>query len=126
MKIFLVEDDVYYAEFIRGSLTGKGFQDIRIFSSAELCLDEIRKNNIPSLIIVDYYLPGMNGLELYSAIKKDHPAVQMIFLSSNTDANLVLDLVKKGIRKYVIKNDHVIASLMALIQENDDLFIDLQ
>jgi DNA-binding NtrC family response regulator len=125
MKIFIIEDDDQYADFIRRSLTGKGFEDVEIFNTGEDCLERINNNHTPSLVIMDYYLPGMNGLTLHKALKKESPAIQTIILSANSDANLVVDLVKKGIRKYVIKNENVIPSLLALIDENDDLFIEL-
>lgn len=125
MKIFLVEDDRQYAEFVSKALAVKGLNDIEVFHNAESCLEAIRNNRIPALVILDYFLPGMNGLLLHTTIKKEFPVVQTIILSANSDANLVLDLVKKGIRKYVIKNEHVIDSLFALIEEDDDLFIGL-
>jgi CitB family two-component system response regulator MalR len=98
---------------------------VEVFKSGELCLAEIKKNMIPSTVIIDYYLPGMNGLELYSAIRKKNNSVQLIILSANTDASLVVEMIKKGIRKYAIKNENVIVSLQALMEEDDDLFIDL-
>jgi DNA-binding NarL/FixJ family response regulator len=125
MKIFIVEDDDQYAEFICRSLAKKGFEDIEIFSTGETCMETINHNHVPSLVIMDYFLPGMSGLALHAAIKKEFPAIQTIILSANSDANLVLDLIKKGIRKYVIKNENVIPSLLALIAEDDDLFIEL-
>jgi CheY-like chemotaxis protein len=125
MKIFLVEDDDHYAEFLRRSLSGKGFTDIEIFGSGESCLEKIHKQQLPSIVIADYFLPGMNGFELHTILKKKYPSVQTVIMSANPDANLVLDLVKKGIRRYVIKNENVIDSLQAVITEDDDLFIDL-
>ncbi len=124
-KIFLVEDDGEYATFIKKSLEKEGHYSVEIFKSGELCMAEIKKNNFPSTVIIDYYLPGMNGLELYSAIRKKSSSIQLIIVSANTDANLVVEMIKKGIRKYVIKNENVIVSLQALMEENDDLFIDL-
>jgi DNA-binding NtrC family response regulator len=124
-KIFLVEDEDDYAGFIQKSLEKVGNYSVEIFKSGELCLAEIKRNNLPSVILIDYYLPGMNGLELYTAIRKKNKTIQLIIMSSNTDANLVVEMVKKGIRKYVIKNENVIISLKALLEENDDLFIDL-
>lgn len=125
-RIFLVEDDEIYARFIKKSLEKEGYYPVDIFKSAEDCLEEINQHNIAPIILIDYFLPGMNGLELYSIIKNQYKDVQVIMVSSNSDANLVLDLIKKGIRKYVIKNENVIVSLQALLEENDDLFIDLQ
>lgn len=124
-KIFLVEDDVDYASFIQKSLEKEDLYSVEVFKSGELCLAEIKKNIVPSTVIIDYYLPGMNGLELYSAIRKKNNSVQLIILSANTDASLVVEMIKKGIRKYAIKNENVIVSLQALMEENDDLFIDL-
>jgi DNA-binding NtrC family response regulator len=123
--IFLVEDDEIYARFIQKSLQKEGYYPIDIFESAEQCLKEIDRDHIAPVVLIDYFLPGMNGLELYSIIKNRYKEVQAIMVSSNSDANLVLDLIKKGIRKYVIKDENVIGSLVALIEENDDLFIDL-
>ena len=77
------------------------------------------------LLIIDYFLPGMNGIELYCRIKESFESMKLIMISSNTDPNLVVDMVKKGIRNYVIKDVNVFESLVALIEENDDLFIDL-
>jgi len=124
-KIFLVEDDGTYAGFIKRSLENNGNYNVAVFETAESCLSELEKNNLPSVLVIDYYLPGLNGIELYSRIKNQYGFLPVIMLSSNTDPNLVLDMVKKGIRHYVIKNENVIASLLALLEENEDLFIDL-
>jgi CheY-like chemotaxis protein len=124
-KIFLVEDDPDYALFIQKSLEKEGSYSVEIFSSGEACLKEIKNHNYPSTAIIDYFLPGMNGLALYSAIRKKNDAIQLIILSANTDANLLLDMIKQGIRKYAIKNENVMVSLLALLEGNDDLFIDL-
>lgn len=124
-KIFLVEDDPEYGLFIQKSLEKEGPYSVEIFKSGETCLKEIKKNNYPSTVIIDYYLPGMNGLSLYTALREKSDAIQLIILSANTDANLLLDMIKKGIRKYAIKNENVIVSLLALLEGNDDRFIEL-
>lgn len=124
-KIFLVEDDPDYALFIQKSLEKEGPYSVEIFNSGEACLEEIKKHHYPSTVIIDYYLPGMNGHTLYSAIREKNDAIQLIILSANTDANLLLEMIKKGIRKYAIKDENVVVSLIALLEGNDDRFIDL-
>jgi CheY-like chemotaxis protein len=124
-KIFLVEDDRTYAGFIQRSLENTGKYSISVLETAESCLSELEKNNVPSVLVIDYYLPGMNGIELYSHIRKKFGSLPVIMLSSNSDPNLVLEMVKKGIRQYVIKNENTIASLLALLEGDDDLFINL-
>jgi len=79
----------------------------------------------PDILIIDYKLPGMNGIELFEAVKADLPAdTKSIILSAIDDGNLVLDFIKKGIRDYVIKDENVIESLISIIEESDDFFFD--
>jgi len=124
-KILLVEDDEIYASFIKKKLEKTDKYVIDVYSNAEHCLQELNHKAKPDIIIIDYFLPGMNGIELYSRIKESFESMKLIMISSNTDPDLVVDMVKKGIRNYVIKDVNVFESLVALIEENDDLFIDL-
>jgi len=122
MKIFLVEDDTVYADFISKSLRDK--YEIESFNSAEDCLNAFN-GNPPEVLLLDYKLPGMSGIEFFEKISpKIEEDTKVIMLSSIDDGNLVLDFIKKGIRDYVVKDDHVIASLEAVIEGEDDYFFD--
>ena len=119
MDVFLIEDDEIYSEFIRKSLTD---YKVKPFYTAEECLKELETGNTPGAIIIDYKLPGMNGIEFFQKVRPtiDEDSTKMIFLSAIDDGNLVLDFIQKGIRDYVIKDEQVINSLVAIIEGNDD------
>ena len=119
MDVFLIEDDEIYSEFIRKSLTD---YKVKPFYTAEDCLKELDTANAPQVIIIDYKLPGMNGIEFFQKVRPDidEDSTKMIFLSAIDDGNLVLDFIQKGIRDYVIKDEQVISSLVAIIEGNDD------
>ena len=119
MDVFLIEDDEIYSEFIRKSLTD---YKVKPFYTAEDCLKELEASNIPEVIIIDYKLPGMNGIEFFQKVQPtvDEDSTKMIFLSAIDDGNLVLDFIQKGIRDYVIKDEQVINSLISIIEGNDD------
>ena len=122
MKIFLVEDDKVYADFISKSLQDK--YEIESFTSAEDCLNALN-GNPPEVLLLDYKLPGMSGIEFFQKINPQiEDDTKIIMLSSIDDGNLVLDFIKKGIRDYVVKDDHVIESLEAVIEGEDDYFFD--
>ena len=122
MKIFLVEDDTVYADFISKSLQDK--YEIESFTSAEDCLNALN-GNPPEVLLLDYKLPGMNGIEFFEKINPQiDDDTKVIMLSSIDDGNLVLDFIKKGIRDYVVKDDQVIESLKAVIEGEDDYFFD--
>lgn len=121
-KIFIVEDDLEYAEFIKAKLRRK--YKIYSFSNAEDCLVSL-KSIVPDVLVLDYYLPGMTGIELYEKVKADLPdTTKVVVLSSMDDGNLVLDFIKKGIRDYVVKDDNVIESLLAIIDGEEDKYLD--
>lgn len=121
-KVFIVEDDAEYAEFIKANLRRK--YKIYSFTNAEECLTSL-KSIVPDVLILDYYLPGMSGIELYDKVKDTLPEeVKVIILSSMDDGNLVLDFIKKGIRDYVVKGENVIETLVAIIEGEEDIYLD--
>lgn len=121
-RVFIVEDDNIYSEFLRKNLRTK--YKIYAYGSAEDALIAL-KSISPDVLVIDYKLPGMNGIDLFERIKDTLPEdTKTIVLSSIDDGNLVLDFIKKGIRDYVIKDENVIDSLVSIIEESDDIFYD--
>ena len=122
LKLFLVEDDEQYAEFIKKSLRTK--YQIYSFTTAEDCLMAL-KSIKPDILVLDYQLPGMTGIDLYEQsqelLKKD---TKIIMMSSIDDGNMVLDFIARGVRDYVVKDEKVIQTLNSVIEGEDDLFFD--
>ncbi|MBK5277982.1 MAG: response regulator [Bacteroidia bacterium] len=125
MTIFLIEDDEIYAQFVKKALESSSPNyNIKTFASAEDALKAVN-GTLPDVMIVDYKLPGMSGIELYEQIKsrvKGHNKV--IMLSALDDGNMVLSFIQKGVRDYVIKDETVIESLSSLLEgKEDDLYL---
>ena len=122
LKVFRVEDDEQYAEVIKKSLRTK--YQIYSFTTAEDCLVTL-KSIKPDVMILDYNLPGMTGIDLY---EKSKPLIseetKIIMMSAIDDGNLVLDFISKGVRDYVVKDDKVIQTLNSVIEGEDDIFFD--
>jgi len=122
LKVFLVEDDEAYAEFIKKSLRTK--YQIYSFITAEECLVTL-KSISPDVLILDYHLPGMSGIELYEQIKDQLDSeVKVIMMSAIDDGNLVLEFIKKGVRDYVVKDEKVIQTLISVIEGEGDIYFD--
>lgn len=121
MTIYLIEDDEIYAQFVKKALekTNPDYK-VRTFSSAEDALKAVN-GTLPEVMIVDYKLPDMSGIDLYENIKSrvtDHNKV--IMLSALDDGNMVLSFIQRGVRDYVIKDENVIESLVALLEGKED------
>lgn len=120
IKIYLIEDDEIYAEFVAKSLSQEGKYQVNSFTTAEAALAAVN-GTLPDVLIIDYKLPGMSGIEMYDQIKsRISDKNKVIMLSALDDGNLVLSFIQKGVRDYVIKDEHVIESLRAILEGNED------
>lgn len=72
-------------------------------SSAEEALRSVNRQ-APDILLTDYSLPGMNGLDLARKVKRDFPAVKVVILSMHDEAHLVKDILKEGVDGYLLKN----------------------
>lgn len=123
MNIFLVEDDQIYSEFVRKALSQNPDYTITPFFSAEDALNAIN-GKLPDVLIIDYKLPGISGIDFYEKIKPQiHDANRVIMLSALDDGNMVLSFIQRGVRDYVIKDENVIDSLQSILAGNDDDFL---
>jgi DNA-binding NarL/FixJ family response regulator len=120
MTIYLIEDDTIYADFIKKSLSSNAEYTIKAFASAEDGLTALDAA-LPDVLIIDYKLPGMSGIDLYEKIKSRLKANnKVVMLSSLDDGNMVLNFIQRGVRDYVIKDENVIESLQAVLSGNED------
>jgi DNA-binding NarL/FixJ family response regulator len=123
LEIYLIEDDEIYAEFIRKSLLGQNADwKIRHFITAEEAEKAIN-GKLPEVLIIDYKLPGISGIDLYDRIKhKVKENNKVIMLSALDDGQMVLGFIQKGVRDYVIKDENVVDSLKAILDGKEDDF----
>jgi two-component system, NtrC family, response regulator AtoC len=108
-KIFLIDDDAMYSNIIKLSLEQNDAYDISIFSSGEEFFSNIHLN--PDIVIIDYNLPGMSGLDILKKIKHIDPNISTIFLSGQDKLDVVVQAYNSGANNYIIKNDNVIFEL---------------
>jgi DNA-binding NarL/FixJ family response regulator len=59
------------------------------------------------LVIIDYFLPDTNGLELTKQIRERQIEIPIVFLTSNRDFRLAIEVMKYGVDDYLIKDEAV-------------------
>jgi len=70
-------------------------------------IQELESNPAIDLLLIDYYLPEMNGLDVARAIRERKIDVPIIFLTSSRDFRLAIEAMKYGIEDYVVKEEAV-------------------
>ena len=87
-KVMVVDDDVGVIYTIKNGLEGidKDYEIVPV-KSGEECLDLLKNDQIPDLILLDIMMPEMSGWECYKQIK-DNDAwknIPVVFLTARTD-----------------------------------------
>ncbi len=102
-KIFVVEDDTWYRNFLTYTIQLNPDYEVQAFENAKDCLSNLHLK--PDLITIDYSLPGMNGAELIKKIKEVDDQIQLIVISGQEDVSTAVELLKLGVFDYLIKNE---------------------
>ena len=103
-KALIVDDDATSRRVLRGILNRIGFTDIEEVESGEEALTKLHEDTI-GLVLADWHMSGMSGLDLLKHIKHDqtrhHPKVLMVTAESR-QAN-ILEAVRAGVDGYIMK-----------------------
>src|SRR5690349_12177943 len=57
------------------------------------------------IILMDYFLPGKNGLEITKELMERKINIPVVFLTVNKDFDLALDVMKLGVDDYLVKEE---------------------
>ncbi|MES2277073.1 MAG: sigma-54 dependent transcriptional regulator [Bacteroidota bacterium] len=120
--IFIVEDDPWYGEILQYHLSLNPDYKVTKFVNGKDCIRELHQK--PDLITMDYSLPDMNGAELLKQVQQVNPGIPVIIISAQEDVTTAIELYKKGIADYLVKDDHtkdLLWNAVNRIRENQSL-----
>jgi DNA-binding NtrC family response regulator len=83
--VLLVDDDPSLREALVAMLAAEDF-DLVTAVSGEDALEKMRTMGTVDLLITDYEMPGMNGRELAESVRRQHPAVRVLYQTAYTDS----------------------------------------
>ncbi len=114
-KVVVVDDEKIVTSAFKALFKVEGYSDVHLFNSPKDAL-EFLKENVPDLIISDFMMPDMNGLEFLTEAKKLYPEVSMIMLTGYADKeNAIKAINETGLYKYIEKP-----------WDNDDLMMNIR
>lgn len=113
-NLLIVEDDNTFVKVLTNNFSDT--YNIRIANSFEET-DSILEKFSPDIIFIDYFLPGAQGDAAFEVLSNKYPDSLIIVLSANDSSKTVIDLVKKGVRNYVVKDENSIEEINEIIKE---------
>jgi len=108
--VFIVDDDISVRESLELLLRHEGWQP-ETFASAQEFLDRPR-TLVPSCLVLDISLPGLNGLELQKRVAVERTDMPIIFITGYGDVPKTVQAMKAGAAEFLTKplNDELLLS----------------
>lgn len=102
MKILLVDDSCVIRDISLSILAHLGHTDVETASDGREALAKLAGIR-PDLIVVDWNMPGMDGLTFVRELRKFDRETPVIMATTEFERRRVIDAVRAGVDDYVVK-----------------------
>ena len=122
MRILIVEDETSISNFIRDGLQEEGFAvDVADNGKKglELALDNLEEYDV---ILLDWMLPGMNGIEICRKIRMENTTLPIIFLTAKDTVDDAVFALETGANDYIRKPfsfEELLARIRVHLRKNE-------
>lgn len=119
-RILLVEDEPRIADFIRRGLSEEGFS-VEHVSDGRAGL-WAAQSELWDLILLDWWLPGIDGIEVLRRIRSHDPSTPVLFLTARDAVSHRVEGLDAGADDYLCKPfafDELVARIRALLRRPD-------
>ena len=117
--VFVVDDDISVRESLELVIRCEGWQP-ETFSSAQEFLTRPRVI-VPNCLILDFSLPGLNGLELQKRVAVDRTDMPIIFITGHGDVPMTVRAMKGGAVEFLTKpfgDDVLLTAIRSAIERS--------
>jgi DNA-binding NarL/FixJ family response regulator len=103
--ILLVEDHPGFAKALTNMLAqNQALQIVAVADSAEAALEYLRASSV-DLVLIDYSLPDISGINLLEKLLTEHPSLHCAMLSGHLSLQHARRALELGARGYMIKDN---------------------
>jgi len=121
--VFVVDDDISVRESLELLIRCEGWQP-ETFAAAQEFLDRPRAL-VPSCLVLDVSLPGLNGLHLQNRVAVERTDMPIIFITGHGDIPMTVQAIKAGAVEFLTKpfSDEVLLSAIRQALEHSRLVL---
>lgn len=125
IRLLIVDDHAVLRDALRALLSLS--EDMEIVGEASDGVEAIEKVQElqPDVVVMDLYMPKMDGLEATHRIKKDYPRVKVLVLTQYDNKEYILSAIKAGASGYLPKkalSSELITAIRSVYQGNPFLY----
>ena len=100
-KILIVDDESIIVELAGLLLKNRGFEVLSAFNG-EQCLQMVAEHQ-PAVVLLDYMMPVINGLEALKQIRNQHPDTSVVMFTGKGNEEVAVEMMKSGAADYLRK-----------------------
>lgn len=104
MPVIQVVDDSAVDRQLISGLLAKDLEWVVEFAESGAQALAQMEFTLPDVLVTDMVMPGMNGLELVSALRREYPQVPVILITGQGSETLAVEALKQGAASYVPKS----------------------
>jgi CheY-like chemotaxis protein len=106
IRVLLVEDNPDFAKLVKLYLSKSDEMKFAVEwrSNGREGIEEAVTGRY-DVILMDYFLPGLNGLEVTRSLQQKNVVSPVVFLTVNKDVNLAVEVMKLGVEDYLVKEE---------------------
>jgi two-component system, NtrC family, response regulator AtoC len=101
-SILVVDDDKSVRSYLSEFLTGCGYA-VECAESGDQAVARLNAGYVPSVIVQDIVMPGINGIEVLESVKKINPSIPVIILSAAGQTKTVVEAMRMGASDFLVK-----------------------
>ena len=101
-SILVVDDDQSVRSYLSDFLSSCGYT-VECAESGDQAVTRLSAGYVPSLIVLDIVMPGINGIEVLENVKKINVAIPVIILSAGGQTKTVVEAMKVGASDFLVK-----------------------
>ncbi|MFQ5458030.1 MAG: response regulator, partial [Myxococcota bacterium] len=103
-KVLVCDDEAFFRDAVSDILRREEFQ-VLVTDSGPKALETIATHDVGA-VVLDVMMPEVDGLETLRRIKSEHPDVEVIMFTGQSDEDVILNALRAGAADYLAKPIH--------------------
>lgn len=100
-KVLLIDDETEFVSALAERLRLRNYSARAVYPADDAL--EIVRSDMPDVVLLDFKMPGMDGVEVLKRIKAIDSTIEVIMLTGHGDIQSIEEAVKGGAYEYIMK-----------------------